>query len=296
MSNANDFVIENGVLTKYKGKASAVVIPNGVSAIGDTAFKNKKNVVSVVIPEGVVKMGAKSFNGCCNLVSIYFPTTLTLGLDWFYNIFGGCTSLKEIIVSENNPEFSSWGGVLYRNFQGERTWLNFVPEGLETVEIPEGVKYISGGAFANCCHLTKLEFPKSLESIGDECFLGCCFEEPLVIPESVGSKLPCCRGIGVPILINYDHVDPKGREQALIGFSMAYCHSLPFDKGIENDYISYARKQRKKLYPLVMQNEYVRHLMLSEKIIPKEDARRLLEDAISAQNGQLSADLLEYLK
>lgn len=41
-----------------------------------------------------------------------------------------------------------------------------------------------------------------------------------------------------------------------------------------------------------MQNEYVRHLMLSEKIIPKEDAHRLLEDATSAQNGQLSADLL----
>ena len=33
MSNVNDFIIEDGVLKKYKGRDSAAVIPDGVSVI-----------------------------------------------------------------------------------------------------------------------------------------------------------------------------------------------------------------------------------------------------------------------
>ena len=35
-----DFIIENGVLEKYSGKESHVVIPHGIDGIGASAFKN----------------------------------------------------------------------------------------------------------------------------------------------------------------------------------------------------------------------------------------------------------------
>lgn len=38
MSNASDFIIENGVLTKYVGPSGDVVIPEGVTEIGEGAF------------------------------------------------------------------------------------------------------------------------------------------------------------------------------------------------------------------------------------------------------------------
>ena len=38
MSNASDFIIENGVLKKYVGPGGDVVIPEGVTAIGELAF------------------------------------------------------------------------------------------------------------------------------------------------------------------------------------------------------------------------------------------------------------------
>ena len=38
MSNASDFIIENGVLTKYVGPGGDVVIPDGVVEIGASAF------------------------------------------------------------------------------------------------------------------------------------------------------------------------------------------------------------------------------------------------------------------
>ena len=38
MSNPNDFTIENNILIKYTGPGGDVVIPDGVTAIGDQAF------------------------------------------------------------------------------------------------------------------------------------------------------------------------------------------------------------------------------------------------------------------
>jgi hypothetical protein len=38
MSNTNDFIIENGVLTQYVGPGGDVVIPEGVTLISRLAF------------------------------------------------------------------------------------------------------------------------------------------------------------------------------------------------------------------------------------------------------------------
>ena len=43
MSNANDFVIETGVLKKYVGPGADVIIPDSVKTIGDDAFDNCEN-------------------------------------------------------------------------------------------------------------------------------------------------------------------------------------------------------------------------------------------------------------
>ena len=40
MSNANDFVIKNGCLKEYVGTSKDVVIPDGVTTIGDEAFSH----------------------------------------------------------------------------------------------------------------------------------------------------------------------------------------------------------------------------------------------------------------
>ena len=39
MSNASDFIIENGVLKKYVGPGGDVTVPEGVTAIKDDAFE-----------------------------------------------------------------------------------------------------------------------------------------------------------------------------------------------------------------------------------------------------------------
>ena len=61
MSNINDFVIENGELQKYKGQGGDVVIPEGVTSIGDCAFSGCSSLTSVVIPDGVTSIGNDAF-------------------------------------------------------------------------------------------------------------------------------------------------------------------------------------------------------------------------------------------
>ncbi|HJB57316.1 MAG TPA: leucine-rich repeat domain-containing protein [Candidatus Flavonifractor intestinipullorum] len=56
-----DFVIENGVLTKYQGPGGDVIIPEGVTSISWWAFKGCSGLTSVTIPGSIAEIGSDSF-------------------------------------------------------------------------------------------------------------------------------------------------------------------------------------------------------------------------------------------
>ena len=91
MGNENNrFDIEDGVLKKYHGNESSVVIPEGVTEIGERAFEGCKALASVAIPEGVTEIGERAFEGCKALASVTIPASVTeIGQE----AFSGCTSL-----------------------------------------------------------------------------------------------------------------------------------------------------------------------------------------------------------
>ena len=60
----NGFVIEYGVLVEYTGDAEEVVIPEGVTSIGDDAFADCSSLRSVTIPDSVTYIGAGAFSFC----------------------------------------------------------------------------------------------------------------------------------------------------------------------------------------------------------------------------------------
>ena len=64
MGNKQDFVIENGVLTKYTGSGGDVIIPEGVTKIGNSAFYGCANLTSVTIPGSVKEIDKRVFQGC----------------------------------------------------------------------------------------------------------------------------------------------------------------------------------------------------------------------------------------
>lgn len=60
----SDFQIKDGVLVKYKGTDSEVTVPDGVTVIGRSAFKDNQTIISVILPDGVTRIEKRAFDGC----------------------------------------------------------------------------------------------------------------------------------------------------------------------------------------------------------------------------------------
>lgn len=113
MSNADDFVVENGILTEYIGEDTEIYIPEGVTAIGDEAFYDHSDICSVVIPDGVTAIGEDAFSWCYALCSITIPDSVT---DICWSSFKGCEDLTihapkdsfaEAYANENEITFAA---------------------------------------------------------------------------------------------------------------------------------------------------------------------------------------------
>ena len=73
------FEIENGVLKKYveENGVTDVVIPDGVTEIGEMAFQSCKSLTDITIPDSVIQIGRYAFRGCTSLTSITIPDSVT---------------------------------------------------------------------------------------------------------------------------------------------------------------------------------------------------------------------------
>ena len=86
MGNASDFIIENGVLTKYVGPGGNVEIPEGVTEIATNAFRHSK-VTGIKFPEGLITIGASAFCLCQDLKSIVIPKSVkVIGEEAFWRV------------------------------------------------------------------------------------------------------------------------------------------------------------------------------------------------------------------
>ena len=70
-----------------------LVIPDGVTSIGDYAFYGYKNLDTVEIPAGVTNIGEFAFGSCIGLISIVVPVSVTTIGD---AAFSNCSSLSYI--------------------------------------------------------------------------------------------------------------------------------------------------------------------------------------------------------
>lgn len=225
----SDFVVERSVLVRYNGYTKRdIMIPDGITVIGESAFQGMNNIESVYIPDGVEQIREAAFAGCKSLHTINIPEGVeTIDRD----AFSGCISLKSLKFPDSvkNIEASALTGCTsledvnippltellpWRIFEG-CTSLKYIiiPSRVKTIEdsafaectaLEEikfesmhldgdpstGVNRIGMNAFRNCTALNSVNIPETLEYIGNQAFRGCSKLKKLHIPKSVKAIYP----------------------------------------------------------------------------------------------------------
>ena len=153
-----------GEMENYSSTTSApwgadvksVVIEDGVTSIGDFAFRGCSGLTGVTIPDSVTNIGNQAFSNCSSLTSVTIPDSVTsIGYYAFYK----CTSLTSVTIPGSVTSIEDY------MFYGCRS--------LTSVMIQNGVISIGNGAFLYCTSLTSVTIPTSVTSIGNDTFFEC---------------------------------------------------------------------------------------------------------------------------
>ena len=164
-----DFIMNGSTLVYYKGNDEEVTIPLNVTAIGDGAFANNRNIRTVNISKYVETLGDCAFEGCANLTDVNFATfgsVKNIGAD----VFTGTPFFERF-----DGDFFTIGTLLIK-YLGDDDY----------VYIPNTVTAIAPDCFMGCYAASDREdddtksgytwvvssvfVPASVTSLGENCF------------------------------------------------------------------------------------------------------------------------------
>ena len=170
------FIIEEGITVigdeafKQCKDLVSITIPDSIKEIRSEAFAGCENLVNTRVPDSVIVIGEGAFSDCCSLTSFDIPEGITsIG----EKTFSGCSGLAEIVIPKGVTSigFDAFSGCT----------------GLYNAVIPDGVTSIGYHAFSSCTSLNNVIIPDSMTSIGPGVFSGCASLTNIVIPEGVTS-------------------------------------------------------------------------------------------------------------
>ena len=174
VSNLKTLVVTSGKihsLSLYNcTKLKSVVIGDGVTTIGNTAFGNCTALTSVEIGDGVTTIGDYAFYGCWSLKTIEIGSSvISIGIA----AFSGCEGLTSVVIPDSVTTI------------GEQAFYSCTS--LTSIAIGDGLNSISDYVFYGCYNLKSIDIPNSVVSIGYSAFCNCYALTSVVIPTSVTS-------------------------------------------------------------------------------------------------------------
>lgn len=175
-TNKERLSMSTGILKKYLGTDTVVVLPEGIEYIDDRAFEGC-DITSITLPESLAEVGDRVFASCRELREVIFresPVKIGEG------IFAFCPSLEKIRILSKKGAYTA----IYNCLIHKRT--KTLIGGCRSSIIPKGeVLAIAPYAFEGCRELTHIDIPSSVTSIGDSAFSGCTSLSGITLPNSV---------------------------------------------------------------------------------------------------------------
>ncbi len=180
-----------------KSAIKSVIITDGVTSIGNSAFRDCDSIETVSIPDTVTSIGSYAFYDCDKLTKVSFNsrdvysyafcscdnlTTVVMGNTVKYiesNAFYNCKNLSNVTWSNNLTGIRSsafWGTGLTElqmpdtvTTVGERA---FAYSPLKNVHLSTSLTTLESGAFLDCDGLTAIEIPASLTKATEDYYSG----------------------------------------------------------------------------------------------------------------------------
>lgn len=142
-----------------------VTLKNGVSSIGEDAFRDCSSLEGVIFENTVLeKISDGAFWGCSALSSIVLPDSVTeIEKYAFFE-----TGLRNIQLPEKLTLIGAYAFCNCKN--------------LEQVQLPSQLKELGNGAFNSCENLAQIQLPAQLNKLGTDAFRNCTSLDKIDIP------------------------------------------------------------------------------------------------------------------
>ena len=188
--DANPLYCAEHIYSDENTEITDLVIPNGVTSIGNYAFYNCSSLTSVTIPNSVTSIGSKAFYGTAWYDNQ--PNGLIYAGKVAYEYKGTMPANTAIVLEEGTTEiadgaFRDCSGLTSITIPNSVTSIGsrafYGCSGLTSVTIGNSVTSIGKYAFKGCSGLTSINIPNSVTRIGDDAFDGCSGLKKVIVPD-----------------------------------------------------------------------------------------------------------------
>lgn len=169
----------SGVFVANNGLTCNLVLPEGLSILGNTAFLNCTGLNDITLPSSIAMIGlsnatntSSAFQGCTGLTAVHYQGTIeqwkdivfqggeniigTTPLDYAHNLYIDNTLVTSVSF-DTNPKPIVFRGATC----------------ITSVTLDDNITEIGAEAFSYCTNLASVELPTHLETIGSGAFYHC---------------------------------------------------------------------------------------------------------------------------